>query len=138
MQSRIVPVAAAFLLLAVILGAFGAHGLRDSISEQALSNWQTGVSYQFYHALGLLALAALQNAVDSPWLIRIRNLFTAGILLFSGSLYLLATRDLSGIQGVESVLGPLTPIGGLCFILGWAILLWRSLVNRGSRLGTQD
>ena len=138
MQRRLIPLGATFLMLAVILGAFGAHGLRDVISEQALSNWQTGVSYQFYHGFGLLILVAVQNYITQSWLTRIRNLFTAGILLFSGSLYLLSARELIGIQGFESVLGPLTPIGGLCFILGWALLLWRSMVHRTGRLGTQD
>lgn len=91
-------------------GAFAAHGLKARLSADMLSVFETGARYQMYHALAM-ALAAL---IPSP---RAAIGFLAGIILFSGSLYLLA---LTGI----AVLGAITPIGGLCFIAGWALLAW--------------
>jgi uncharacterized membrane protein YgdD (TMEM256/DUF423 family) len=96
--------------LAVMAGAFAAHGLKARLSTDALSVFETGARYHMYHALAM-ALAAL---VPARWA---AIAFLAGILLFSGSLYLLA---LTG----ASVLGVVTPLGGLCFIAGWALLAW--------------
>lgn len=104
-------------MLAVILGAFGAHGLRDKLSPELLSAYQTGVQYHFYHTLALLAVALLLGKYPlSVWLKTSGGLLLAGILLFSGSLYLLAL-------GGPRWLGPITPLGGLCFIIAWACLL---------------
>ncbi|GGW76040.1 DUF423 domain-containing protein [Alteromonas halophila] len=108
-------------LAGVILGAFAAHGLRDVLSTSMQSTFETGVRYQMYHALALLALPGLSAHADSRYLVRGGRLFVAGTLLFSGSLYLLATLNLT-------VLGPVTPAGGLCFIVGWLFVLvavWR-------------
>jgi uncharacterized membrane protein YgdD (TMEM256/DUF423 family) len=111
-------------LLAVGAGAFGAHALRDRLSPDMLSVFQTGVSYQMYHALALLAVGSLLarfSTGGSPWLDASGWLFVAGSLLFSGSLYLLA---LSG----TTWLGAITPLGGVAFLLGWlalAIGIWR-------------
>lgn len=105
---------AAFAFLAVALGAFGAHGLREKISAEALAVYQTGVHYQLVHALALLLLAALviegKAARAAGWL------FIAGVVVFSGSLYLLA------ITGAKWW-GAVTPIGGLCFLVGWVCLI---------------
>lgn len=114
--------AAALLLVAVALGAFGAHGLKDYVTPEAVAQWQTGVQYQFYHGLGLLGLAWLGPRLPAPKVRLIRGLLLAGVLLFSGSIYLLATREVFGTQWFTSVLGPLTPLGGLCFIAAWAVL----------------
>lgn len=109
------------LLAGVAAGAFGAHGLRQVVSPDMLAVWQTAVLYQMVHGLGLLALAALQGrlvAGPARWAGRF---MVAGILIFSGSLYVLV---LSGIK----VLGAITPIGGVCFIVAWALLAlaaWR-------------
>jgi uncharacterized membrane protein YgdD (TMEM256/DUF423 family) len=111
---------ALFALLAVVLGAFGAHALRDRLSADNLAVFETGVSYQMYHALGLFAVAyAAQrwNGSLSAWA---GGLFVAGIVLFSGSLYALS---LSGVK----IVGPLTPLGGLAFIAGWACLIAAAL-----------
>ena len=108
-------------LLAVILGAFAAHGLRDVLSSSMLSTFETGVRYQMYHALALLVLPGLSQYADTRYLVRGGVLFCIGTLLFSGSLYLLSTLSLS-------VLGPVTPLGGLSFMLGWLmviIAIWR-------------
>jgi uncharacterized membrane protein YgdD (TMEM256/DUF423 family) len=105
----------AMALMAVGAGAFGAHALRARLSPDMLAVWETAARYQMYHALALLAVAlALPRASGGSW-----NaagwLFTAGIILFSGSLYVLA---LSGIRW----LGAVTPLGGVCFLAGWALL----------------
>lgn len=108
--------------LAVALGAFGAHGIKPHISPDQYEVFQTGVLYHFIHTLVLLllALAAPANLTTAlKWAIRF---FIAGIILFSGSLYLLSTRELTGME--ISFLGPITPIGGLCFLSGWLRLVW--------------
>src|SRR5689334_8053987 len=98
--------------LAVALGAFGAHGLKARLSPGMLEVYKTGVQYHLAHALAMLLLAALSDRISvrlPAWL------FLVGIVLFSGSLYLLA------ISGV-GILGAITPLGGLCFLAGWAVL----------------
>ena len=105
-----------FSMLAVILGAFGAHYLKNTLSEYSLSIFQTGVFYQFIHSLGILFITLLSHSLDyinlnlSVWF------FILGIFLFSGSLYLLALTDVKW-------LGAITPIGGMFFILGWFTLI---------------
>ena len=101
--------------LAVALGAFGAHGLRTRLSPDMLAVFETGVRYHMYHALALLATALVMGRMGG-WLVVCAGWsFTAGIVLFSGSLYLLA---LTGV----TILGAITPIGGLAFLIGWACL----------------
>jgi uncharacterized membrane protein YgdD (TMEM256/DUF423 family) len=117
-----ISLASVFGALAVILGAFGAHALKEKISVQQLQVFETGVKYQFYHAIALLILGLLAEKINVPSLNYSAGFFTAGILLFSGSLYLLSTIDINGLTGIKSILGPITPIGGLCFILGWVSL----------------
>jgi uncharacterized membrane protein YgdD (TMEM256/DUF423 family) len=112
---------AIFMALAVLLGAFGAHALKNSLPPEMLAVYKTGVEYQFYHALGLLLIGVTGFQIDSKWLRRSGLLLTLGILLFSGSLYVLA---LTGIK----VIGAITPIGGVSFIAGWiclAIAVWK-------------
>ena len=101
--------------LAVTLGAFGAHGLRSRLSPEMMAVFQTGVQYHMAHALALILVSATLGRL-SGWLIQTAGwLFVAGIVLFSGSLYALA------ISGV-TILGAITPLGGLCFLAGWACL----------------
>jgi uncharacterized membrane protein YgdD (TMEM256/DUF423 family) len=101
--------------LAVTLGAFGAHGLRGRLSPEMMAVFQTAVQYNMYHALALLLVSAMMGRV-SGWLIQTAGWsFAAGIVLFSGSLYALA---LSGV----TILGAITPIGGVAFLIGWACL----------------
>jgi uncharacterized membrane protein YgdD (TMEM256/DUF423 family) len=110
--------------IGVALGAFGAHGLRSRLSADMLAVFETGVRYQMYHALAILIVALAAARLDG-WLIRAAGwLFTGGIVLFSGSLYALA---LSGI----TVLGAVTPIGGLAFLAGWACLAIAALALAG-------
>jgi uncharacterized membrane protein YgdD (TMEM256/DUF423 family) len=103
-------------LTGVGLGAFGAHGLRGRLSPEMLAVFETGVRYHMYHALALLATAAMMARVDGRAVVVAGWAFTAGILLFSGSLYALA------FTGV-TMLGAITPIGGVAFLIGWAALL---------------
>ena len=102
--------------IGVGVGAFGAHGLRGRISPEMLAVFETGVRYQMYHAIAILVTAIAVSHIDGR-LVRIAGwLFTSGIVIFSGSLYALA---LSGI----SMLGAVTPLGGLAFLAGWACLI---------------
>lgn len=116
MLTRWLILASIFAGSAVILGAFAAHGLRGKLTERALEVFHTGVQYQFYHALGILALALLTERLSSSWLTIAGYSWALGIVLFSGSLYLLA------ITGIKWF-GPITPLGGVLFILGWVSLL---------------
>lgn len=110
----------------VVLGAAGAHALKKVLSADSLASFETAVHYQLFHVLALLALAAL--AAQHPgklWKVA-GWLFVAGILIFSGSIYLLSTRDATGLTGIE-FLGPVTPIGGLCLISGWIVVLIQAI-----------
>lgn len=108
--------------LAVILGAFGAHGLKQIVPAETVSSYQTGVQYQMYHALALLMVGILYDRMPSSLLNWAGALFMAGVLLFSGSLYFLASLKAMNKVGVAGV-GLITPIGGLLFVAGWVLLL---------------
>jgi len=115
MSKTILMMASALLTLAVVIGAFGAHGLKAHISNEMLQVYKTGVEYHFYHALGLLLIGVLSISMPSVLLNWSAFLLTAGIILFSGSLYILA------ITGVKW-LGAITPLGGISFTTGWILL----------------
>lgn len=120
MSRRIILTASLFGAIAVMFGAFGAHSLKNVLNAGALEIWAKGVEYQFYHTFALLFLS--QFAMGNDKLVKWSYIFfTLGIVFFSGSLYLLATREILNI-GFLNFIGPITPIGGLCFILGWALL----------------
>jgi len=112
---------AASAFLAVAAGAFGAHALRAHLGPDLLAVWETGARYAMYHALGLLLVALVAKDDPAPLVRAAGWLFVAGTVVFSGSLYALA---LTGVRA----LGALTPIGGVCFLAGWACLAaaaWR-------------
>jgi uncharacterized membrane protein YgdD (TMEM256/DUF423 family) len=113
--------------LAVVLGAFGAHGLKSKLDAYSLGIFQTGVLYQFIHVGALLVAGMLALKHPGALLQWAGIFFMAGIILFSGSLYLLATRSLLGIESWSAVLGPVTPLGGLCFIIGWCLMAFHVL-----------
>ena len=117
----IFPITASFGAIAVILGAFGAHGLEGKLSVDQLNSYDTAVKYQMFHVLALLAVGILMKMGPSSQLNYSAWFFIAGIILFSGSIYLLSCADILGITN-KSFLGPITPVGGLCFILGWVFL----------------
>ena len=107
--------------LAVALGAFGAHGLKRIVDAESVATFQTGVQYQVYHTFALLAAAILYERFPNKWIKWAGTCFIIGIVLFSGSLYLLTllkAADRVGLRGV----GIITPIGGMFFIAGWLFL----------------
>lgn len=108
--------------LAVALGAFGAHGLKKVVSPENVAIYQTGVQYQMYHALALVLVGILTERILNSYLSYAGVLFVAGIILFSGSLYLIVSLYAMN-KTVPTAVGILTPIGGLFFILGWICLL---------------
>jgi uncharacterized membrane protein YgdD (TMEM256/DUF423 family) len=112
-----------FAGLAVILGAFGAHALKSKLAAEQIQVFETGVKYQMYHALALILLFVISEKTGSSILNYSGYLFVAGIIFFSGSLYLLACSEIIGIEQMKGILGPITPLGGLCFISGWVCLL---------------
>lgn len=122
MPTRFLQIAAIAGTLAVILGAFGAHSLKPLLDDYQIAIYEKGIQYQFYHSIALLAVGLLQmKLVDSVWLRRAGWCFLFGMICFSGSLYLLACRNL--IPFSVSWAGPVTPLGGLGFIAGW-ISVW--------------
>lgn len=119
-----IALAAANGLVAVGLGAFGAHGLRARLSEPMLNAWQTAVQYHFYHVFALLVVALLlQQWGKSTCLSASGGAFLLGLLLFCGSLYGLAL-------GGPRWLGPITPLGGVCFMVGWLLLFCAVFVHK--------
>ena len=123
MQKTIGIIAAANGAMAVILGAFGAHALKEKLDAYQLEIFNKGVQYQFYHVIALFAVVFLADKIQPKTLTFAGWFFSVGILFFSGSLYLLATRSILGTDALTPILGPITPLGGLCFIIGWILLL---------------
>jgi uncharacterized membrane protein YgdD (TMEM256/DUF423 family) len=111
----LLSLAACSALMSVVLGAFAAHGLKSKLSETLLNTFQTGVQYQMYHSLALILLVILYRQMPQSLLFYSAGFMFAGIILFSGSLYMLALTQIKWF-------GPITPIGGVCFIVGWALL----------------
>ena len=130
MDRKILIFGLAFAALSVLLGAFGAHALKSMVSGEKLQIFETGVRYQFMHAMALITLAIYCNqrnlsVKEQKRIAWAAHFFIAGTLLFSGSLYILtliATTD----HPLIPFIGPITPIGGLCFMLGW--FLWLRVV----------
>lgn len=124
MNKRIVLIGVVFIVLAIILGAFGAHALKQVLTAEKLTSFETGVRYQMYHGLALLIIGLSANKFnfDLKWFIR---LLVSGIVLFSGSIYLLSFQEILGIK--LGFLGPITPIGGVLLIAGWILLFIKLL-----------
>ena len=112
--------------LAVALGAFGAHGLKKIVDADTVAIYQTGVQYQMYHALVLLAVGILADRIQNGIINYAGFLFIAGIVLFSGSLYLIASLKAMNKE-ISTGVGIMTPIGGMLFIIGWILLLFALL-----------
>lgn len=109
-------IGALLALLGVMLGAFGAHGLKNILDTNALATFEVGVRYQLYHGLAVTMLGGLAAQANQRWCRRAALLFIVGCVLFSGSIYLLA---LTGMKWF----GPITPLGGVCFMAGWVALV---------------
>ena len=123
MDRRIFAVGSILAGLGVVFGAFGAHALKASLSPEMLATFETGVRYQMYHALGLLALAWAISRWPERRLVPAAWLLLAGTVVFSGSLYLLV---LTGARWF----GAITPFGGVALIAGWTLVAWRLLTHR--------
>lgn len=119
---QIVMTALLLLILGIILGAFGAHGLKGKVSPEKIASFEVGVRYQMMNAFGLLALAALSTKISGS-IQSTFGLVLGGVILFSGSIYGLTFQ--ANPSAITKVLGPITPIGGLLMIVGWTIALWR-------------
>ncbi|MGY3792122.1 DUF423 domain-containing protein [Aquimarina sp. 433] len=120
MNKTILITGAILALLAVLLGAFGAHGLEKLVDAKNINSFQTGVRYQMYHAIGCLILGNM-NMLQQLHRRRVFYLFLIGIILFSGSIYLLVLDEVLGIS-LESI-GFITPLGGSVLILGWIFFI---------------
>jgi uncharacterized membrane protein YgdD (TMEM256/DUF423 family) len=116
MHKKFISIAAIIAATAVLLGAFGAHALKEKLTAEQLQIFETGVRYQFYHAFALLAVGILYKDITGALLKWAGLFFIAGIIVFSGSLYVL-----SGWHNLRWV-GAITPLGGVCFITGWILL----------------
>jgi len=121
MQARsFIATAAILMFTGVAAGAFGAHGLKQMLSADMLAIWQTAVTYQMVHGLGMLALGIMLQQQDNALLRKAAWAMLAGVIIFSGSLYALA---LTGVR----ILGAITPIGGVALLAGWAMLAWAAI-----------
>jgi uncharacterized membrane protein YgdD (TMEM256/DUF423 family) len=121
MERKITSVAAFMGMTAIILGAFGAHALKKQLSIEQLGSFETGVKYQMYHALFLLFLG-MNTFLNEKVKKAVFQLVIFGVFFFSGSIYLLTTKAITGVD--FKFIGILTPIGGAFLIVGWSILLW--------------
>lgn len=122
MFNRLISYAALYGFLAVAFGAFGAHALKDLLNESQHAIFDKAVQYQMFHSLAILATAFLYNRYPNKIFYRSGLAFIIGIFCFSGSLYILSCKDLIGLESTK-VIGPVTPIGGIFFLVGWAMML---------------
>lgn len=123
MHRKILILGLSFAALSVILGAFGAHALKSMVQEDKLQIFETGVRYQFMHAIALITLAIYchqqqLSILEQKWIGLSAHFFIVGTLFFSGSLYFLTLLSATNHPLIPFI-GPITPLGGLCFILGW-------------------
>ena len=128
MERKITSIGALMGITAIILGAFGAHALKKYLSVEQLSSFETGVKYQMYHALFLL-LVASTSLISEKAKKTIFQLVIFGVIFFSGSIYLLTTKAITGIN--FKFIGVVTPIGGAILIAAWGILFWNVLKREG-------
>ncbi|WP_420580928.1 DUF423 domain-containing protein [Reichenbachiella sp.] len=117
MHKKSLLIGAIFGLTSVAIGAFGAHGLKDLLeANDWLDVFETGVKYQFYHALALLIVGLLSDKLKGNWVVKVFYCFVIGVIIFSGSLYILSLTNIG-------IFGAITPIGGVLLILGWIFMI---------------
>lgn len=112
--------------IAVIFGALGAHALKEVLLPEQLLSFEIGVRYQMYHALAIIVLAVVVKNKSSKLLVTAVNLFFWGVILFSGSIYLLTLKTILAADFLKFV-GPITPIGGIILVFGWILLIWEGV-----------
>ena len=115
--------------IAVVLGALGAHALKNILTLEQLSSFETGVKYQMYHAILLVILSLMVKSTSSKYLLIAINLIFLGVILFSGSIYLLTLKNILGIEFLKFA-GPITPIGGILLVIGWFLLILEGLKKK--------
>ena len=121
MERKLISVAALMGITAIILGAFGAHALKKQLSVEQLGSFETGVKYQMYHALFLLFLG-INTFLNEKVKKTVFQLVIFGVFFFSGSIYLLTTKAITGVD--FKFIGIVTPIGGVLLIMAWSFLFW--------------
>ena len=122
MNKRFLKIAAFMGALTVIFGAFAAHAIKSRVNTETLSIFETGVRYQMYHVFAIFLVGIIYKEFPFKYMIWAGNLFLAGIILFSGSLYALVFFKANGNENMNW-LGAVTPFGGTCFIVGWSLIL---------------
>ncbi len=133
MQRKFIITAAILGMLSVIIGAWAAHGIEGFIPDsdpdkiKKIASFKVGVRYQFYHTFLLLFLGLIPTEYYKKLLNLIYNLILTGVILFSGSIYLLSLKSQIGLESAAKVLGPITPLGGLTLIIGWGVLILYAL-----------
>jgi uncharacterized membrane protein YgdD (TMEM256/DUF423 family) len=115
--------------MAVLLGALAAHSLKNSLSAEHLSSFETAAKYQIYHSLALTGIVFLSDKFNNKYLKLSGYFFITGILLFSGSIYILSTTEVTGFTNI-SWLGPVTPIGGMCLLAGWINIFLSAIIKK--------
>jgi uncharacterized membrane protein YgdD (TMEM256/DUF423 family) len=130
MNKSFLSIAALLGALSVVLGAFAAHKLKQIAAADTVGVFETGVRYQFYHVFALLMVALLSEKFSNRWMVWAGNCFITGIILFSGSLYLLTALKIAESTHGQ-LAGVITPVGGLFFIAGW-IFLWLGVSQKKS------
>jgi uncharacterized membrane protein YgdD (TMEM256/DUF423 family) len=128
MNKKLVTTAAILGIIAIVLGAFGAHALKKVLSIEELATFETGVRYQMYHALFLLCLGSIISISEKAKK-TIQTLVISGVVLFSGSIYALATNNLTSFN--FKIIGFVTPIGGALLIAAWAVLFYQNSKKKG-------
>ena len=128
MNKKLITTAAVLGIIAIVLGAFGAHALKKVLSVEELATFETGVRYQMYHALFLLCVGSIISISEKAKKI-IHTLEISGVVLFSGSIYALATNNLTSFN--FKVIGFVTPIGGALLIAAWAVLFYQNSKKKG-------
>ncbi len=122
MQKKLFTIGGIFALLAVVLGALGAHALKKALDAESLASFETAVKFMFYHALALLILGLAAEKLGGKLFNIAANLIISGTCLFSGSIYILSTKSLLGLD-LPKIVGLITPLGGVLLIAGWAIFI---------------
>lgn len=129
MQKKLFVTGGIFALLSVVLGALAAHALRDKLEPRSLEGFNTAVKFMFYHALALLIFGLMSEKNAGKLFTRAANLVIVGTCLFSGSIYVLSTTAVSGLD-IPKIFGLVTPVGGVLLIAGWALFILSILNNK--------